>query len=180
MESVQTFLTYLFNIVWYGFFTLFIFDFLIGLPAFMREVELKKSRERAAMQTSVKTDSSKLPDTQITSVSNSDEATMQYLEMTGCDIEDFTSISQAREFLDENAAWTIETAPMQKVQEIKLSFEQVRLEFAQIGWVFQKHRTGHYRYRVNVNGVNHRFKTLQDALDWLSVSKRLLQAAAPY
>jgi hypothetical protein len=176
MESAQTFLTYLFNIVWYGFFTLFIFDFLIGLPAFMREAELKKSKERAVMQTSVKTDSSKLPDTQITSISNSDEATMQYLEMTGCDIEDFGSISEAREFLDENAAWTIETAPVQS----KLSFELVRTEFTQCGWTLQKHRTGHYRYRVNVNGVNQRFKTLQDALDWLSVSKRLLQAAAPY
>lgn len=62
-------------------------------------------------------------------------------------------------------------------QEVKLSFERVEQQFAKLGWTLQKHRTGHNRYRVNVNGLHHRFKTLQDALDWLDVSRRLIKVA---
>jgi hypothetical protein len=62
-----------------------------------------------------------LPEASIVPASKSDEATIEYLEMAGCDIDDFEAIADARQFLDENAPWTIETSSLaeQFVNEIK-------------------------------------------------------------
>lgn len=201
MESTQAFLTSTIIVIWYAFSTLIIFDFLIGLPALMQQASQKCNTELIQagvdgnQQSSSETPCQGLNQTSIAPISSIDEATIQYLEIVGANVDDFGSIAQARKFLDENAAWTIETLPISskasapeiikkdtqpqpaQEQESKLSFEQVRSEFAVLGWILQKHRTGHNRYRVNINGLHHRFKTLQDALDWLNVSRRLIQVA---
>lgn len=202
-ELAQSILTNAIYVIWYAFSTLLILDFLVGIPAFMRRVEMKKFASTPPRNTTVPTCTGliingkevkiQLPYTQeinsesIIPRSNIDEATVEYLQMVGADIEDFETIAQAPEFLNDNAAWTIETEtslaqPKQLLVETevqdKLTCQQVQAEFAKLGWKFEKYRTGHNRYRVNIDGLCHRFKTLNDALDWLNVSKRLIQVAA--
>jgi hypothetical protein len=188
MESIQSFLTSSIVVIWYFASTLIIFEFLMGLPPLMQQASHKCNAQ--PIQTDMK--SSKLTSPEklhqgLNGIStrpftNEDETTIQYLEMVGADVEDFTTIAQAREFLDANAPWTIERVPVQTpaahAEVEKLTFEQVRTEFATLNWILQKHRTGHYRYRVLVNGLYQKFKTLQDALDWLNLSRRLIQVAA--
>lgn len=200
MELAQSILTSAIYVIWYGFSTIFIFDFLIGLPALMQQAALKcriESIQAVDQEQSVSENpSQELNSTSISPISNADEATLQYLEMVGADTNDFETIAQARQFLDEHAPWTIEIVPAQSGQLVsntgssisaqpitepqeKLTCVQVKTEFAKLGWVFEKYRTGHYRYRVKVNGIYQRFQTLQDALDWLEVSRRLIRVAAP-
>lgn len=188
MESAQSILTWAIYAIWYAFSTLIIFDFLIGLPALMQQAAMKNTTSETQATQAVDQKQSKhstLNSTSTRAISNADEATIEYLQMVGADLKDFDSIQEARQFLDEHAPWTIENSSTQTQQLIinteaqeKLTCVQVQAEFAKLGWAFQKHRTGHFRYRVNVEGLIHKFKTLQDALDWLDVSKRLIQVAA--
>lgn len=214
-ELVQSILTSAIYVIWYAFSTLLIFDFLIGIPAFMRRAEMKKFASTPPRNTTVPTCSGliingkelkiefpyseQINSESIIPRSNIDEKTIEYLHMVGANIDDFSSIKEAREFLDLHAPWTggdFYTQPEPEVQaaqnnndfnigtnstnavQDKLTCQQVQIEFAKLGWRFEKYRTGHNRYRVTIDGLYHRFKTLQDALDWLEVSKRLLQVAA--
>jgi hypothetical protein len=113
MESAQLVLTYLFDVVFYGFSTLFIFDFLWGLSSLINEIET-------------------LPPVQPTLV--------------------------------EKEKKTVKPGE-------RLSFEDVCIEFAKKGLALERHRSGHYCYRV-VFGCDSppRFKRLQDALNWLTAS----------
>lgn len=198
-ELVQSILTSSIVVIWYFASTLIIFDFLTGLPAFMQQAYVKCTNEsiQAVDQEQSMQDTfvEGLNSISTRPVSSVDEATIEYLTMVGADIEDFETVAQARQFLDVNAPWTMEIvparteqstsdadnkAPVQSTtgQEEKLTCVQVQAEFAKLGYFFEKYRTGHNRYRVKVNGLYHRFKTLQDALEWLDVSKRLIQVAA--
>jgi hypothetical protein len=238
MELAQSILAVLFYIVWYGFFTILIFDFLIGLPALMHrvETELKQAQAEKTVTLSAQARQAKQPLQVVQSTpltksqpaaettdkdaelfadeqglvprTKADEATLQYLEITGCDINDFQSISQARRFLDKHAPWSMETEtpPIQAAEQQtalpvpdpwlepiadlslvveaeaeaelkpssatqKLTFNQVCIEFANQGLALERYRSGHHCYRV-VFGCNSstpcRFKTLQEALDWLT------------
>lgn len=198
MESIQAFLTSSIVVIWYFGCTLIIFDFLIGLPALMQQTARKCNTQSMQIDMeSAKLRSSETLYQGLNSIltrpfTNEDEVTIQYLGIVGADIEDFESITDARKFLDENAPWTIETdaAPAKQLasnadsnisvqsateKEEKLTCAQVQAEFAKLGWRFEKYRCGHNRYRVNVDGLHHRFKTLQDALDWLNLSRRLIR-----
>jgi hypothetical protein len=241
MESAQLILDFSLYIVWYGFFTLFIFDFLVGLL-----VLAQQTFEAPAVQSIQTSSQSALPvfdelvenlsTASIIPLTNSDEVTIQYLQMVGADIDDFESIAEARKFLDEHAPWAIEELPVQsepqliesevrsilpvpdpwfdlseelclvetkaqpiapkatkkgtnkrkqfteanpspstELQVTKLTFNQVCIEFAEIGLALERYRSGHYCYRV-VFGHNSpcRFKTLQEAVDWLAVSKQAM------
>lgn len=175
MQSLQILLTSLFYIIYYTFVTFFIFDFLYGLSVRFKQISYEYNT-LSLQQTHADIEQS-----------NSDEATLQYLDMVGSDIDDFDSIEQARQFLDQNAPWTIEiispniangsTVSTTTLQPDKLNFETVKNEFLTLGLLLEKHRSGHNRYRVNVNNLCQRFKTLQDALNWLEVSKKLIQVA---
>jgi ribonuclease BN (tRNA processing enzyme) len=190
--QLQTILTSIIVGIWYFGAALVIFDFLYGIPSLMQEVAMQQRTQQTLVvqpqPLSTTKTVRKVSELANISESNFEEATLQYLEMVGGNIEDFESIAQARAFLDEHAPWTIEVAPKQLKQQAsntepipeqqeRLTYVQVKAEFAKLGWKFEKYRTGHNRYRVNVNGLFHRFKTLSDALDWLNVSKRLLQVA---
>jgi hypothetical protein len=111
IETMQLILTYLFDIVFYGFSTLFIFDFLWGLSILINENEL--------------------------------------------------------ETLPPVATATVENKPLPPVE--KLKFQDVCIEFAKEGMMLERHRSGHYCYRV-VFGCDDfpRFKRLQEALDWVN------------
>ncbi len=247
MQSIELVLDFSLYIIWYSFFTFFIFDFLLGLFALMKEsfatplvpkLVQTVNPQLTQLQPVLKTEDGKLPQAEASIVpkSKSDEATIQYLEMKGCDINDFQSIAQARKFLDEHASWTIETASatqagqllpkfptlpdpwiepleegkLQQVQEceckplkiepchkqaagknlnlvnelqvselqsVKLTFKQVCIEFAQAGLALERYRSGHYCYRIIFGHDSPcRFKTLQEALDWLAVNKQSMQA----
>jgi hypothetical protein len=53
--------------------------------------------------------------------------------------------------------------------DIKLSFKEVCRRFTTRGLTFQRSRSGHYRYRViPAVGSSCRFKTLQEASEWLT------------
>jgi hypothetical protein len=217
MQSIELVLDYSLYIIWYGFFTLFIFDFLIGLFALIKKTFTTPSiqlispinPQSTQLQITGEAEDRELlqAEASIVPKSKADEATIQYLEMTGCDINDFDSIAQGRQFLDKYAPWTIEmeTPPVQGIEQQsifpipdpwfetvadlspaevkpspdtqKLTFNQVCIEFAQVGLALERHRSGHYCYRV-VFGCNSssRFKTLQEALDWLAVSKQSTQS----
>jgi hypothetical protein len=180
MSSTQSILTYTFDIFFYFFSILFIFQFLLGLllPA-TEEAEIKP-----LLQPTLENVTESLAQPVVMSVPNSDEeATLQYLEMVGADIDDFESIEEARKFLDENASWTIETPTESKLQVNKLTFEQVHVDFATKGFNFERARSGHNRYRVISFGNppnSHRFKTLQEAMDWLAVSEPLQTTITNY
>lgn len=241
MESAQLILNFSLYIVWYGFFTLFIFDFLLGLLVLVQqtfEAPVVQSIQTSSQSALPVFDElvENLPTVSIIPFTNSDEVTIQYLEMVSANIDDFESIAEASKFLDEFAPWTIEelsTQPKQQLiesevrsilpvpnpwfdpceelclvemkaqpiapkatkkgtnrrkqfteanpslstelQVTKLTFNQVCIEFAEIGLALERHRSGHYCYRV-VFGHNSpcRFKTLQEAVDWLAVSKQAM------
>ncbi len=250
MQSIELVLDFSLYVVWYGFFTLFIFDFLLGLFVLMKQAleapsvqvisSVNQHNQHNPQSTplqpteKIEYENEQLPEASIVPASKADEATIQYLEMTGCDINDFNSIQEARKFLDEFAPWTIEEMPAQGVKqpqsiqlqsqsiaiipdpwiepfgelppipkelklqltapiskavkknrnkrkqskEVKLSFNQVCVEFAEIGLALERFRTGHYCYRVVFGCDSHcRFKTLQEALDWLAVKKQSMQDA---
>lgn len=227
--SIQHILTSIIVVIWYLGSTLIIFDFLIGLPALMQKVKAQIAEEATQelemteilqqiqpdepqatfsdepKATRLNSANSELSQT-LVPTSQADEATLQYIQMTGCDIDDFESISDARIFLYDNVAWAIEQrspAPVRPISRLqvqdrvtspniakiskevssiepeanKLTFEMVKGEFAKLNWTFQKHRSGHNRYRVNIDGHLCRFKTLSDALDWLAVSRKLIKVA---
>jgi hypothetical protein len=111
IETMQLIVTYLFDFVFYGFSTLFIFDFLLGLSTFVSTEEIET-----------------LP-------------------------------------LPEPAA--VENKSLPPVE--KLKFQDVCVEFAKEGMMLERHRSGHYCYRV-VFGCDGfpRFKRLQEALDWVN------------
>jgi hypothetical protein len=122
MESAQLILAYLFNLVWYGFSTLFIFDFLWGLSLLVQEtfetptVSPAQPVNQQLTFPDLNQSLGKYSDT-IRPYTNEDEATIQYLEMVGADIDDFESIAEARRFLNQHAPWTIET-PQVKSQSL--------------------------------------------------------------
>jgi hypothetical protein len=302
MQSIELILDFSLYIVWYGFWTLFIFDFLLGLFALMNKsfatpsvqsIQAVRTDTQSTQLALIKeTENDELSEASVRPKSKADEATIQYLEMTGCDINDFASITEARKFLDQYAPWTIEPQPVQaeaqsmrsleipvqaqsqlillipdpwfepidelqqvqenkaseiepfptlkllapsktkvpkrpkssnksrsrarvtqfevltqpasfskavrkntskervksteakaslvddELQATKLSFNQVCMEFAEIGLAFERYRSGHYCYRV-VFGCDCRcrFKTLQEAMDWLAVRKQSEQSA---
>ena len=206
MQSAQLILTYTFDILFYGFSALFIFDFLVGLFELMQKQEVESFTTQTVQP---QTADEEYSEASIIPLTNSDEATIQYLEMTGCDINDFESIAQARRFLDEYVPWTMEmeTPPTQAVEQQstlpipdpwlesiadsplveaklspvtqKLTFKEVCIEFANQGLALERYRSGHYCYRI-IFGCDYpyRFKTLQEAMDWLAVNKQSIQAVA--
>lgn len=198
---MQSLLASLINIVVLGFFGVMTIDFVIGLFVMMQKVKVETQPMQLLVkpQSTLETVAQELPEVAVVPV-ESDEATIQYLEMTGCSLNDFDSIAEARKFLDENAPWTIETQPKQTVEtqailldpwedeaetakkdtrkqspraEEKLTFESVCADFAKQGLTLQRYSGGRYKYRLaNSHGSPCRFKKLQDALDWLAASKQ--------
>ncbi len=184
MESAQLVFTYIFDFFFYSFTILFIFEFLLGWSMAGLTAELNESEALSPQQLkpppSLESAAGQLSEIEpVVSESHSrfDDATLQYLEMVGANVDDFESIAQARQFLDEFAPWTVEEEPTQlKSQANKLTFEQVQTDFTDKGFMFQCSRSGHNRYRVISFGNppnSHRFKTLREALDWLVISEPL-------
>jgi hypothetical protein len=158
MELAQLILAYLFDVVFYGFSTLFIFDFLWGLNALIqKEFETPVIQSTQSIQLQSIPINSMLADPWDLPLERSHQAQKEVLPVPAI-------VSKASK---KNA----QMQPTAEAQAEKLTFEQVCIEFAEKGLALERHRSGHYCYRV-VFGCESppRFKRLQEALDWLSVS----------
>jgi hypothetical protein len=162
MELAQLILAYLFDVMFYGFSTLFIFDFLWGLNELIQkefEVPAIQSTQSVRLRSipinSMLTDPWDLP------LERSHQAQQEVLPVP-------VIVSKVSK---KNA----QMQPTTETQAEKLTFNQVCVEFAEEGLAFERYRSGHYCYRV-VFGHNSpcRFKTLQEAVDWLAVSKQAM------
>jgi hypothetical protein len=153
MELAQLILTYLFDFVFYGFSTLFIFDFLWGLNAL-----IQKEFETPAIQSIQSIPiSSMLADPWDLPLERSHQAQKEVLPVPVVVSKAFKKDAQMQ--------------PTAETQAEKLTFNQVCVEFAKRGLALERHRSGHYCYRV-VFGCESppRFKRLQEALDWLAAT----------
>lgn len=221
MQSLELVLDFSLYIIWYGFFTLFIFDFLLGLFALikqsfatpsiqliqsikpvnsqlmlpvpdpwtlpMEELELLHQVERCELPAiellpalkllaSNKTEISKC---QKETAKSHTKATKPKLEVLTQPITTSKAVKKDTGKQSTGAKPTqTKLSPIDELQVTKFSFNQVCIEFAQVGLAFERFRTGHYCYRV-VFGYKSptRFKTLQEAMDWLAVNKQSIQAA---
>jgi hypothetical protein len=146
MQSIQLMLNFSIYVVWYGFFSLVIFDCLIGLPNLM-----KQSFEPLPVQ----------------SIQPVNPQLMLPTEPKA------TKTERRKQSIGLNPSSSTE------LQVTKLTFAQVCIEFATVGLALERYRSGHYCYRV-VFGYDSpcRFKTLQEAMDWLVVEKQSMQAVA--
>jgi hypothetical protein len=185
--QAQTILTYIFDLFFYFFSVLFIFEFLFEWSMAELKTEYQSlSPQQLKPPTTIETVAGQVSKIKpFAPESQSDKATLQYLGTVGADVNDFESIEQARQFLDEFAPWTVETTVQAALtrqsiqpepQDGKLTFEEVSAKFTVKGFTLQRSRSGHNRYRVisPSNPPNsHRFTTLREALDWLAVSESL-------